>query len=302
MQISEVIQTLLYNWYANILENLPYLFLWFMIYSFIGWFYESTICSPITYHKLINRGFLKGPYCPIYGVGVIMNWMLLGQIASPVVIFFIAMATSGLVEYFASYAMEKLFQARWWDYRKYRFNINGRICLYGCLIFGISNVIIVKVLHPFIMGFTNLISIWVLHSLSIALFAVFAADIIMTTIQMKDFDHKLAEISDAISKKKLEYLTTIGERKMSVGEMKLKAEEMKSRAGAMKSKAGDRINAIIEEEIITRYQNAKAQLKNSDTRIIRAFPKFKSTKYNEIVKKIKEIISREKEKNDKSNR
>ena len=92
-------------------------FLWLMIYSIIGWVYESTICS-IGHRKLINRGFLNGPYCPIYGTGAVL-----------VLLFFAGALVTCSLEYLTSWLMEKLFHARWWDYSKRKFNIGGRVCL-----------------------------------------------------------------------------------------------------------------------------------------------------------------------------
>ena len=103
-------------------------FLWFVIYSAAGWLYEATICSQIKYHKFINRGYLRGPWIPIYGAGAVLNYWLIGWIGNVPAIFVAAMFTSGVVEYITSYAMERMFHKRWWDYTRYRYNLNGRIC------------------------------------------------------------------------------------------------------------------------------------------------------------------------------
>ena len=112
------------------LKTVETYFLWLMIYSIIGWIYESTLCS-ITNKKLINRGFLNGPYCPIYGSGAILVILILGRIKNPVLLFFLGALVTCSLEYLTSYVMEKLFHARWWDYSQRKFNINGRVCLIG---------------------------------------------------------------------------------------------------------------------------------------------------------------------------
>ena len=81
-------------------------FLWLMIYSIIGWVYESTICS-IGQRKLINRGFLNGPYCPIYGTGAVLVLLVLGRIQNPVLLFFAGAALTCSLEYLTSWLMEK---------------------------------------------------------------------------------------------------------------------------------------------------------------------------------------------------
>ena len=104
----------------------------FVIYSFLGWFYESFICSKIFQKKFINRGFLLGPYCPIYGTGAVLcNIVFSTPQDSNVFVIFISCAVGAcIIEYITSYIMEKLFNTRWWDYSKLPFNLNGRICLY----------------------------------------------------------------------------------------------------------------------------------------------------------------------------
>lgn len=180
-------------------------FLWFIIYSFIGWVYESTICSLVKYHKLINRGYLKGPICPIYGAGAVVNFMLVGWIDNWVLLFAATMITSGIVEYFTSYAMEKLFHQRWWDYTRYRFNLNGRICLWGCLIFGGANVALLKILHPVIMHYTAEIPDMLLLKISVTLYLILLIDIIYTTLHMETMQKKVEQLTSRIQMRKEYY-------------------------------------------------------------------------------------------------
>jgi uncharacterized membrane protein len=145
----------------------------------------------IKYHKVINRGYLKGPVCPIYGVGAVANFLLLGQIGSTTGIFVAAMVVSGVVEYFTSYAMEKLFHQRWWDYTRYRFNLRGRICLYGCVIFGVANVVILKMIHPTVMYLTDGISDTMLTYSSAGFYILFLSDVVYTTVHMESMNEKV---------------------------------------------------------------------------------------------------------------
>lgn len=100
-------------------------FMLYIIYSFIGWCIE--VCeSFIRERRFVDRGFLIGPYCPIYGVSLLFIVILLqGYIKKPFGLFIISMVVCGLIEYLASYILEKLFKTRWWDYTHKRFNING---------------------------------------------------------------------------------------------------------------------------------------------------------------------------------
>ena len=100
----------------------------FFVTAMLGWVME-VVCKLIQFHRFINRGFLIGPYCPIYGFGSVLITLLLSRYAeSPVVVFLMGMIICGTLEYLTSYLMEKLFHARWWDYSQKRFNLNGRVC------------------------------------------------------------------------------------------------------------------------------------------------------------------------------
>ncbi len=109
----------------------------FIIFSFIGWAWE-VILYLVRDHKFVNRGFMIGPICPIYGVGGILIITLLSRYKNdPVTLFIMAILICSIVEYYISYIAEKLFHIRWWDYSKVPFNINGRISLITSLFFGI---------------------------------------------------------------------------------------------------------------------------------------------------------------------
>jgi uncharacterized membrane protein len=107
----------------------------------------------IQYKRFINRGFLIGPYCPIYGTGAILITFLLQKYTNDIVILFcMAILICGILEYITSFLMEKIFKARWWDYSNRKFNINGRVCLYTIIPFGILGCLIMYVLNPFFLG------------------------------------------------------------------------------------------------------------------------------------------------------
>ena len=105
------------------------IFLLFLMYSFVGWSLE-VIGKLLEKGKFVNRGFLVGPYCPIYGVGSILMIILLNRyINDPPTLFIMSILLFSVLEYSTSYFMEKIFKIRWWDYTRRKFNINGRICL-----------------------------------------------------------------------------------------------------------------------------------------------------------------------------
>lgn len=126
-----------------------YFFL-FLIYAIIGWTIE-VVGGLIQNKKFVNRGFMIGPYCPIYGVGgVLITIFLQDYVSNPFVLFCVAIVICGVLEYLTSYIMEKVFKARWWDYSKKKFNINGRVCLETIIPFGLLGCFIMYVSNPFI--------------------------------------------------------------------------------------------------------------------------------------------------------
>ena len=125
-------------------------FLYFIFYGVLGWLME-VICRWVELKKFINRGFLIGPICPIYGYGVIGMILLIGENATDFLsVFLKSVFVCSMLEYFTSYLMEKLFKARWWDYSKRKYNINGRICLETMLPFGILGCFVIFLFHPFV--------------------------------------------------------------------------------------------------------------------------------------------------------
>lgn len=124
----------------------------FFIYAVAGWIMESTSIS-IRNKKFVNRGFLIGPVCPIYGYGVVLVSILLHKYQDDMIItFFMSIIICGLLEYFTSFFMEKIFNARWWDYSQRKFNINGRVCLENLVLFGLASCFIIYIVNPFLIG------------------------------------------------------------------------------------------------------------------------------------------------------
>lgn len=109
--------------------DLYHIISWFFIFSFFGWVWETTLVS-VRSHKYVNRGFITGPLCTIYGTGAVSVYLLLVPFSSSyVAIFFVGMLIATVLEYVTSAVMERLFHAKWWDYSTHRFNVKGRVCL-----------------------------------------------------------------------------------------------------------------------------------------------------------------------------
>ena len=124
----------------------------FFTYAILGWLMEVG-CKLVETKKFINRGFLIGPYCPIYGWGAIIITLLLNKyLPDPLALFIMSIVICSIIEYATSYFMEKIYHARWWDYSRRKYNINGRICLETMIPFGILGVLIMYFANPFFTG------------------------------------------------------------------------------------------------------------------------------------------------------
>lgn len=161
------------------------LFLMFIIYSIIGYIVEVFYSYLETKEFTLNRGFLLGPYIPIFGVGAIAITIFLTKYKNDILILFVIGAVlSALLEYITSVILEKIFKLRWWDYSKYKYNINGRICLEVASLFGIGAVVVVKLFNPIFYKMLLLMPEHYITMISILLFVIFLTDLIITVIIM----------------------------------------------------------------------------------------------------------------------
>ena len=158
------------------LHTILFYFLLFIIYSFSGWVME-VIVFLFAEKKFINRGFLIGPYCPIYGFCSVLMVLTFGKYTEiPIALFIMAAVLCTVVEYLTSYIMEKLFNTRWWDYSDLTFNVNGRVCLKNSVLFGLLGCFLIYVANPFLSGLLLQIPENVLDAISLAILALFIAD------------------------------------------------------------------------------------------------------------------------------
>lgn len=172
---------------------LDYIF-YFFFYSVCGWILE-TICCSIYYRKPINRGFMSGPFVPIYGAGALIlcgflmplynkfgyTWYMI-----PVVIL-LGVILANVLEYATSFVMEKLFHARWWDYSSEKFNLHGRICLKHSIYWALATGAIIYIVHPFVTKHTErLINDELRNILIVFIGVIFAIDYIITFINAKN--------------------------------------------------------------------------------------------------------------------
>lgn len=197
---------------------------YFFFYSGLGWLIESIYCS-VPARKWINRGFLKGPLCPIYGTGATVMMICLMPLKSIagdrwylnlLFVFVAGMILCDIVEFITSVLMEKLFHARWWDYSGKRFNIQGRICLTHTFYWGIASSAFIFIAHPLITKLFGLFMTDTLRNYFLLLeFAVFLIDLgntLRSALAFRKFSQKLQKLSDDIAAVAEQVYSAVGTR------------------------------------------------------------------------------------------
>lgn len=254
-----------------------YYFMLFIIYSAMGWLYESIWCS-ICGGKLVNRGFLTGPICPVYGFGAVLVIITLSDVKDNLLaLFFASIVLTNTLEYFTSYILEKFFGVRWWDYTHYRYNLNGRVCLLGAVAFGTMSVLLLHFLHPWVNRYVLQMPESAFYLLSGVFLGAMLFDLFTTVNHLLKLNGRLAEIQSA----------------------------MEQFAGAYKERAEQRVDSL-QQALSERFENsefASERIKNLienqrflDRRLINAFPHMTSLRYTEAFEKIKPHILTKKSK------
>lgn len=247
---------------------LDYIF-YFFFFSFIGWFFESCYCS-LRPKKWINRGFMRGPICPIYGTGGLVMLIALVPLRSltdnlyinELAIFVAGAILCDVVEFMTSYIMEKLFNARWWDYSNKKFNIQGRICLTHTLYWGTCSCLFVFILEPvmnlYLVGQVSESSRNILTYIFLTVFAFDLLDTVIHALGIRSFSSTFMKLSEEISEFAIQVYTTVGGKSENETE-------------ALKKELNDKFN-----DLNTRYESFKEDFKNlkgkSKKRLFKAFP------------------------------
>ena len=295
----------------------------FIIYAFIGWCAEVSFAA-VDSGKFVNRGFLNGPYCPIYGCGVVIVVAVLTPIKESLFILFLgSMLWSTVLEFLTGFILEKVFHNKWWDYSDKPFNIMGYVCLKFSILWGLACTFIMKVLHPSIYKFITIIP----HVLGIILLSIimtaFFIDLGVTVSTILKFNKRL-KLMDEVAQKMHQLSDEIGENIYEgVTTVKEKSEEVQDKAGELRGKFEEKTDAVREafaenlleskteyehrkeaakkeyEELTKKYKELITQKNFGFKRLMEAFPDMISRDQNEILKKYKKQfnirLKREKE-------
>ena len=188
-------------------ESLINLVLLFFAYAFLGWCIEVTL-KYFQFHRFINRGFLTGPWLPIYGSGAALITVVIEGLAplefSVGTTFAVSFLLCGFLEYMTSYVLEKRFHARWWDYSQKPMNLHGRVWIGNLVLFGLGGVLIVELINPVLLRLSEQLSFTLREVLAFSLSAVFIADYVVSHFVLKlvktGVENSEADDTEAISK------------------------------------------------------------------------------------------------------
>ena len=178
-----------------------YRFIWiFFIYAFLGWCTEVSYAALVT-GKFVNRGFLNGPVCPIYGFGVVIVLPCLTPLADNLLLLFLgSVVLTSALEWITGFVLEKLFHQRWWDYSDQPFNLSGYICLRFSIAWGFACMFVVKLLHPTVLLFIRIIPQALGVVLLVLLGAVMAVDLSATVSAIVKLNHRLEQLDELAAK------------------------------------------------------------------------------------------------------
>lgn len=172
-------------------------FLVFIIFSVIGWVCEVIFVWLFVEHRFVNRGFLHGPLCPIYGVGGLVILLLPSKLYSTwLPLFFSSMILCSVVEYISSWILEKLFHTLWWDYSNIPLNINGRVCLINSVLFGFMGLFVIHFAMPYIMSLLDMVDVFWAKRIALLILVVLLVDLFFTLQKLVDFKGTLQHIKE----------------------------------------------------------------------------------------------------------
>lgn len=195
--------------------NIFNLLTFFIIYSIAGWLMESTVRS-MSERKFINTGFLKGPFCPIYGLGCIIMILFLEKFKDNILmLFLVCFIVLSVWEYIVGAYLEKTFHTKYWDYSYHRFNIKGRVCLTNSICWGLLGILFINYIHPFVQEKIILINPIVLKIIIYFVTIIFVIDTIISIIKTKNIKNTLDRVNELNNqiKEKLEEIKNLSAKK-----------------------------------------------------------------------------------------
>ena len=274
------------------------LVLLFFIYAFLGWCAEVAFAA-FKNGRFVNRGFLNGPICPIYGFGLIGVVLLLAPLKGNLWLLFIgACVITTLIELVTGFLLEKLFHAKWWDYSGMPLNIGGYVCLLFSLIWGVACMAIVLWVHPPIYGLVHRLPKLLTRILDGVFLAMLAVDLAATVATIRKLSRRLARITllaDEIHTLSDELGGNIAEKALAA-KQKIETEQAKLEQGVERFEEKKEQSRVQREqrlaELRAKVDAALSERGFGHRRLLEAFPNLKSHRNPESLRKLREAIDR----------
>lgn len=260
------------------LTELYYFALSFFVYGFLGW------CTEVAYAaakqgKFVNRGFLNGPICPVYGIGVGVVVQFLTPVENNLVLLYISSTILvTVIEGITGFLLEKIFHNKWWDYSEQPLNIGGYVCVLFSLIWGVFCVLIVKIIHPLIYKVLTMIPLVLGIVVMACLVVGLLADLYVTASGILKMNRRL-EAMEKIAAELKELSDKVGE---NIYENVMEGMEFREEKKA-------RI-----EELKAKYEEMAENRTKVGERLVKAFPKMQVGQHKEIFEEVRERIKRSK--------
>ena len=256
--------------------------IYFLVLSFVGYIYEC-IAMIIWTGKWDNRGFLFGPIIPIYGAGALIGTIIFTNLLpdySPLSVFLIGMFGSAVLEFVVHYYLEKIFHAYWWDYSPAPFNIQGRICLFASIGFGIAALIIVYVINPVVIPIISGIDPLIKHILALIIVVLVTVDTTLTVVTLSHFVDRINNAEQVIN----EHMDLL------VGHVLDESKGLNNKFYSAVDKVEEAKKKMIDERI-DRFVKSMSKMNHRYLNRIKKFTGNNSEKLNSILIKIKDKIA-----------
>ena len=264
---------------VDFLNNLTTWILYFFIYSIVGWVFESTYCSiKAKPPHFINRGFLFGPLCPIYGAGLVAVAFFLQPFDNlpPLEKFFAIAIICSIIEYVSSFVMEKLYHVRWWSYKNswYNITLNGRISLWTSVGFGVGGLLVLNYIHPNIEAFVETLSFGAKMAMSVSCIILFMIDNYMSNAAASSVKHALkgghVDLTDEIKRYAFNYYRKQTRKTRRLARRILKAMK-KAQKRALKELKGTQkriMKHAAKIEYLTKRHEVRKEIAKTDIKTI----------------------------------
>lgn len=255
----------------------------FFAYSFFGWCCECAYCLFVQ-GQFVNRGFLNGPVCPVYGFGALsVIWMLTPLSHDTVLLFIAGTIVTSVLEYATGWLLETLFHTKWWDYSQFKYNLHGRVWLGNSVLFGVLAVLTVRMLHPFLWHVIGALHPVALIWIASACTTLFAVDLFLSVLTTLQLTGKLEKIHAAVTfiKERTEAAIAQGHSQLATLQSMPLAQRMEALFG--KSEEGLRLRARFSE---LTHSHTRLQ-----RRLLDAFPNMRSLRYPISLEELKKDIA-----------